>query len=154
MGQARGGARQCIVGGFVTFEAVTADDVDVRSPVRLLAAGTIGFLLRRRLHEPAAPPGGRERSALAEVLRHHKWLIAREATPPAVRCTAIALGFNAANGLMGGLAPLVSTWLVHRAGMDLSPAFLVMAAAAVSFAAVPSLRETRPQAPERRLAHS
>jgi len=77
-----------------------------------------------------------------------------EATPPAVRCTVIALGFNAANGLMGGLAPLAATWLVHRTGMDLSPAFLVMAAAAVSFVAVRSFRETRPQAPERRLAHS
>jgi MHS family proline/betaine transporter-like MFS transporter len=233
-----------------------------------LLLGLIGFLLRRHLQEPAVAPARREHSALAEVLRHHKGLIARlaglcafgavsfylmflyivawlqlvdgvppaqalgintismvvmifaillagalsdrigrkpvllaaatvgvvgavpflwlmhhaspamillgqlgfvlatamamgvqpavmvEATPPAVRCTVIALGFNAANGLMGGLAPLAATWLVHRTGMDLSPAFLVMAAAAVSFVAVRSFRETRPQAPERRLAHS
>ena len=34
---------------------------------------------------------------------------------------------------VGGLTLLVATWLVHRTGDDLSPAFMIMAAAAVSF---------------------
>lgn len=64
-----------------------------------------------------------------------------EATPPAIRCTAIALGFNTAFGVIGGLTPLAATWLVHRTADDLSPAFMAMAAAAISFAAVLTFRE-------------
>lgn len=56
-----------------------------------------------------------------------------EATPLAVRCTVIALGYNVVFGIIGGLTPLVATWLVHRTGDDLSPAYMIMAAAAVSF---------------------
>ena len=29
--------------------------------------------------------------------------------------------------MLGGLSPLAATWLVHRTGIDLSPAFIVMA---------------------------
>jgi MHS family proline/betaine transporter-like MFS transporter len=50
-----------------------------------------------------------------------------------VRCTAIALGYNVTLGLIGGVSPLAATWLVHRTGDDLSPAFMIMAAAAISF---------------------
>jgi MHS family proline/betaine transporter-like MFS transporter len=59
-----------------------------------------------------------------------------EATPPAVRCTVIALGFNTAYGIAGGLTPLVATWLVQRTADDLSPAYMAMATAALSFIAV------------------
>ena len=55
------------------------------------------------------------------------------ATPPAIRCTAMAIGLNMAYGIMGGLSPLAATWLVHRTTMDLSPALMIMAAAAISF---------------------
>lgn len=65
-----------------------------------------------------------------------------EATPPGVRCTAIALGYNVTLGIIGGLSPLVATWLVHRTGDDLSPAYLLMAAAAVSFLTLMAFRET------------
>ena len=56
-----------------------------------------------------------------------------EAAPHAVRCTAVALGYNVVFGVIGGLTPLVATWLVHRTGDDLSLAYMIMAAAAVSF---------------------
>lgn len=65
-----------------------------------------------------------------------------EAVPPEIRCTAIALGYNVTVGILGGLSPLVATWLVHRTDNDYSPAFLIMAAAAVSFAAVLKFDET------------
>jgi MHS family proline/betaine transporter-like MFS transporter len=67
-----------------------------------------------------------------------------ESTPPGVRCTVIALGFNVAYGVMGGLSPLAATWLVHRTDVDLSPALMVMAVAAISFAAVLTFKESRP----------
>ena len=56
-----------------------------------------------------------------------------EATDPALRCTTISLGYNIATGLFGGVTPLAATWLVERTTMDLSPAFMIMAAALVSF---------------------
>jgi MHS family proline/betaine transporter-like MFS transporter len=65
-----------------------------------------------------------------------------EAVPWKVRCTAIALGYNVTLGVIGGLSPLVATWLVARTNNDYSPAFMIMAAAAVSFLAILSFKET------------
>ena len=65
-----------------------------------------------------------------------------EAVPAGVRCTAVALGYNIAFGIVGGVTPLVATWLVSRSHMDLSPAFLLMAAAVVSFFTLLTFRET------------
>ena len=59
-----------------------------------------------------------------------------EAVPAEIRCTAIALGYNVTLGILGGFSPLVATWLVHRTANDYSPAFMIMAAAAISFAAI------------------
>jgi MHS family proline/betaine transporter-like MFS transporter len=67
-----------------------------------------------------------------------------ESTPAHIRCTAIAVSYNLSYGLLGGMAPLAATWLVHRTGMDLSPAYLVMAAAVISFASVLTFKETNP----------
>jgi MHS family proline/betaine transporter-like MFS transporter len=65
-----------------------------------------------------------------------------EAVPAKVRCTAIALGYNVTLGLVGGLSPLIATWLVERTGNDYSPGFMIMAAAAVSFLALLTYQET------------
>jgi MHS family proline/betaine transporter-like MFS transporter len=65
-----------------------------------------------------------------------------EATPVAVRCTAIALGYNVTLGVVGGLSPLAATWLVNRTGNDYSPAFMIMAAAMISFLAILAFKET------------
>ena len=62
-----------------------------------------------------------------------------EATPAPIRCTAVALGFNLPAGILGGLAPLAATWLIHRTGNDLSPAFLIMGAAAISLPVPPKI---------------
>jgi MHS family proline/betaine transporter-like MFS transporter len=67
-----------------------------------------------------------------------------ENTPAEVRCTAISVGFNVSYGVLGGLTPLAAAWLVDRTSIDLSPAYLIMAAAAISFAAVLGLKETAP----------
>ena len=65
-----------------------------------------------------------------------------EATPADVRCTIIALGFNITMGIIGGVTPLAATWLVARTHQDLSPAFLIMAAAAISFLSLLSFSES------------
>jgi len=59
--------------------------------------------------------------------------------PANVRCTAAGLSYNITLGLAGGLSPMAATWLVERTGDDLSPAFLIMAAALISWFAVRSL---------------
>lgn len=64
-----------------------------------------------------------------------------EATPASIRCTAVALAFNLPAGILGGLSPLAAAWLIHRTGDDLSPAFLIMAAAAISLMATASFRD-------------
>ena len=65
-----------------------------------------------------------------------------EAAPPAVRCTAVALGYNLCYGLFGGLSPLAATWLVERTGDEIAPAFLIMASAAMTFVTLFWFRET------------
>ena len=65
-----------------------------------------------------------------------------EAAPLPVRCTAVALGYNITFGVIGGFTPLAATWLVDRTGDEIAPAFLIMAAAAVTFLTVLRFRET------------
>ena len=65
-----------------------------------------------------------------------------EAAPPTVRCTAVALGYNLCVGLFGGLSPLAATWLVERTGDEVAPAFLIMAAAAVTLVTLFNFKET------------
>jgi MFS transporter, MHS family, proline/betaine transporter len=65
-----------------------------------------------------------------------------EAAPLPVRCTAVALGYNITFGVIGGFTPLVAVWLVDRTGHEIAPAFLIMAAAAVTFLTVLRFRET------------
>jgi MHS family proline/betaine transporter-like MFS transporter len=65
-----------------------------------------------------------------------------EAAPPAVRCTAVALGYNLCYGLFGGLSPLAATWLVERTGDEIAPAFLIMASAAATLVTLFWFRET------------
>ena len=65
-----------------------------------------------------------------------------ESAPARIRCTAVALGYNLCLGVIGGLTPLVATWLVERTQDELAPAYLIMAAAVVSFAAILCFKET------------
>ena len=64
-----------------------------------------------------------------------------EEVPAAIRCTAVALGYNVTLGVIGGVSPMMATWLVHRTENQLSPAFMIMVAAAISFAAILTFRD-------------
>jgi MFS transporter, MHS family, proline/betaine transporter len=65
-----------------------------------------------------------------------------EAAPPHVRCTAVGLGYNMCLGIIGGLTPFASTWLVEQTGDEIAPAFLIIGAGIVSSAAILRFRET------------
>jgi MFS transporter, MHS family, proline/betaine transporter len=69
-------------------------------------------------------------------------VVLAEAAPAPVRCTAVSLGYNIAFGVIGGLTPLMAAWLIDRSGDEIAPAFLIMAAAAVTFVAIMRFRET------------
>ena len=65
-----------------------------------------------------------------------------ELVPNRVRCTVLSVGYNTGMALLGGMTPMVAVYTIERSQYDLSPAFLLMAAAAVSFFVVVGLRET------------
>ena len=65
-----------------------------------------------------------------------------ELVPERLRCTVLSFGSNLGFGILGGLTPMVAVYTIKRSHDDLSPAFLLMAAAAVSFVVIASLRET------------
>jgi MFS transporter, MHS family, proline/betaine transporter len=65
-----------------------------------------------------------------------------ELVPERVRCTVLSLGYNTGMAILGGLTPMVAVYTIKRSQDDLSPAFLLMAAAAVSFIVVTALTET------------
>ena len=65
-----------------------------------------------------------------------------ESTPSRIRCTAVGLGHNACFAVIGGLTPLVAAWLVERTADEFAPAYLIMAAAAVSFFGAWRMKET------------
>jgi len=53
-----------------------------------------------------------------------------ELVPDRVRCTVLSVGYNTGMSFLGGLTPLVAVYTIKRSQYDLSPAFLLMAAAA------------------------
>lgn len=65
-----------------------------------------------------------------------------ETAPAHVRATAVALGYNLTLGVIGGLTPLVATWLIHRTENDLIPALMITAAGAISLIAIRFISET------------
>jgi MFS transporter, MHS family, proline/betaine transporter len=119
-----------------------------RKPVLLLACilGFVGavplFLLLNHTSVLAAQLGQLGLVMIVGLFGGAQPSIMVEAAPLQVRCTAVALGYNITFGVIGGLTPLFATWLVERTGDEIAPAFLIMAAAAVTFVTVLWLRET------------
>jgi MHS family proline/betaine transporter-like MFS transporter len=119
-----------------------------RKPVLLLACilGFVGavplFLLLNGPSDLSAQLGQLGLVVIVGLFGGAQPTIMVEAAPLAVRCTAVALGYNITLGVIGGLTPLVATWLVDRTGEEIAPAFLIMAAAAVTFVTLLRFRET------------
>ena len=65
-----------------------------------------------------------------------------ELVPPRARCTVVSVGYNLGMALLGGATPAVAVYTVERSRDDLSPAFLLMAAAAISFVVILRMRES------------
>jgi MHS family proline/betaine transporter-like MFS transporter len=68
-----------------------------------------------------------------------------ETAPAHVRSTSLALGYNLTLGIVGGLTPLTATWLVHQTHSAVAPAFMIIAAALISFGTILFMKETYKQ---------
>jgi MFS transporter, MHS family, proline/betaine transporter len=60
--------------------------------------------------------------------------------PTSTRATGMAVGYNIGVAVFGGFTPLIAQWLLGSTGMDASPAFWVMIAAAVSLVSLAVIR--------------
>jgi len=63
--------------------------------------------------------------------------------PPDVRVTGLGLGYNIANAVFGGTAPLVALWLIERTGDDLAFAWYLIGAALISLVSALLLKPAR-----------
>jgi MHS family proline/betaine transporter-like MFS transporter len=61
-----------------------------------------------------------------------------------VRYGGFSLGYNLSVSAFGGTAPFLVTWLISRTGNTTSPAFYVMAAAAITVVVILTAHETAP----------
>jgi MHS family proline/betaine transporter-like MFS transporter len=68
-----------------------------------------------------------------------------ETAPAHIRSTSVALGYNLTLGIVGGLTPLTATWLVHQTHSAVAPAFMIIAAALISFITLMFMKETYKQ---------
>lgn len=87
------------------------------SPARLLSAQIIATVFMAAMSGPH--PG-----MLATIF------------PVQARSAGVALSYNLAVTLFGGMAPVTVTWLTHLTGNNLMPAFYLIAAALISLALV------------------
>jgi MFS transporter, MHS family, proline/betaine transporter len=116
----------------------------------LLLAAEIGMLLLSwplfwLMHHPSTPMILLGQAGFAVLIAFITGIGAAtmaEVVPRRVRCTAMSIGYNACSALFSGTAPMVAVYLIQRSHNDLSPAFYLMSAAAVSLCATLTLPET------------
>ena len=65
-----------------------------------------------------------------------------EMFPSRVRVSALSVGYNISLAIFGGTTPLVATWIIERSHDDLSIAWYLIFAAAISFLFIVRLPET------------
>ena len=71
-----------------------------------------------------------------------------ESVPAAMRFSGFALAFNVGVAVFSGTTPLLSTWLIQTTGDKFTPAFIMMAIAALSLPALWRAPETAPRRSE------
>ena len=64
-----------------------------------------------------------------------------EMFPTNVRVSSVGVGYNLAYAIFGGTTPMVCVWLIQKEHSDLSFAWYIMAAAAISLVVVLFIRE-------------
>ena len=62
--------------------------------------------------------------------------------PTQVRFAGFAISYNVATSLFGGTAPAFNSWLITRTGIDLIPAYVMMASCVIGMVALRAMPET------------
>lgn len=57
-------------------------------------------------------------------------------SPPHLKCSAVALGYNCSMAIFGGTTPIVATYLVNRTGDDFAPVYYLIIASILSLIVV------------------
>ena len=63
--------------------------------------------------------------------------------PTRVRATAMGIGYNVPQAILGGLTPLTCTWLAHRTSSEFTPGLFIFAVAVLSFVAALGIKTRR-----------
>ncbi|NOD95090.1 MFS transporter [Ruegeria sp. HKCCD4884] len=64
-------------------------------------------------------------------------------SPPGLKCSTVAIGYNSCMALFGGTTPFIATYLVNRTGDDFAPVYYLIATAFLSLFVIwqlPALR--------------
>ncbi len=85
-------------------------------------------------------PGARDPHAIGRERHSRRWPGFR--LPQRVRATGSAPGYNLCMAVFGGTTPVVTVYLIKVTHTDPTPAYDLIAAAAVSLAVVLGLKET------------
>lgn len=104
----------------------------------LIAALLLAWPLLRLIDQPQSPYALIGQAGLAIIVAGVDGAIPAimvEMFATRTRCTAFSLSYNAAGGFIGGMIPLVAVYFVNRLHDDMAPAFVLMAAAAISLSA-------------------
>ncbi len=57
------------------------------------------------------------------------------------RLTGYSVSFNLGFGIAGGTAPMVATWLIHRSGDSLAPAYYLIGCATLAAVTLLTMRD-------------
>lgn len=133
--------------GTFPLAAALSDKIG-RRPVLLTAVASLlvlGLPLFWLMHHPDPMLAVASQCALAALIGCFVGVAPTymaELLPGSLRCTTVSLTYNIGFGVLGGLTPMAALWFMHVEANALSPAYLLITAAAVSLLAVLRMPET------------
>jgi MFS family permease len=107
----------------------------LRTGVTLLLAGAVPFYSGLDAHRFGLTPALLLAGVAAGFTNGSFAVLLTDLFPTTIRFTGVALTFNVAFTLFSGLSPLAATTLIRETGSAVSPAYLMMASAAIALAA-------------------
>lgn len=111
------GCAVIIVGAIPAFKLLSS------SSVAIVFAGLMMLVVAQLLFEGVMP------ATLASLFR------------APVRYSGLAIGYNVSVSLLGGTAPLINTWLIHRTGNPIIPAWYLMGGAVLGLIALKFVKD-------------
>lgn len=109
----------------------------------IIAFGAIPFFLLMHSTEPTIIFLGEVGFVLGVGVLSGGLVANVELIPKSVRCTGLAVAYNASIGFFGGTTPMIAAWLIDTTGNPIAPAYWITAAGMVTLlTAIFLVRET------------